>query len=540
MTLKVSPFNKKIKKDSAIAAQTVSPTQSRESTPNFPIDLDPELTGFCSRLHITPAQREFHDDDDDSDLDLPVSNQSSDIEDETELNRFMQALQRAQTAALKKQKKNKRGSYLKHSKRTQKRRKLLRNELASKGFLPVDEYMSLKGIPIKNDKLTPEPDKIAAREESEEDSDEMNALEQAYTSISSASEEESEGCLPGKLLNARSRLTHDARMESEESSPDDDKETCTTSNLKRLEDIRRKAVEADQMVFQSAPGSISELLGDRSKLREASIQLTRDAKMGNLDVIVRARVAAMIGLLNIYTDDNLKYSWRRASEIVAKTEGRGENHSRRIREWVIKFLRSRDLPFHQLNRKRGTILDDEDIAGEIKTKMMEKTRGGFLKAQDVVEVVASPEMQAIFAQKGISKATISTKTALRWLEKMGWSYGKLKHGMYLDGHERSDVVEYRQAFVERWMGYERRFHRWDHDGTELPRPIGFPVAGAIGRFRLILVTHDESTFFQNDERNTGWSHAASKSKPKAKGNGQSLMVSDFLTPDWGRLRDGDE
>jgi hypothetical protein len=314
---------------------------------------------------------------------------------------------------LEKQKKNKRGSYLKHSKRTQKHCKLLCNKLASKGFLPVDEYMSLKGIPIRNDKLTPEPDKIAAREESKEDFDEMNALEQACISISRASEEESEGCLSGKLHNARSRLTHNARMESKESSPDDDKETCTTSNLKHLEDIRRKAVEADQMVSQSMPGFIFKLLGDRSKLREAIIQLTRNAKTGNLDVIVWARFAAMIGLLNVYTDDNLKYSWRRASEIVAKTEGRGENHVQRICEWVINFLRWRDLPFHQLNRKRGTILDNEDIAGEIKTKMMEKTRGGFLKAQDVVEVVASPEMQAIFTQKGISKATISIKTVFR-------------------------------------------------------------------------------------------------------------------------------
>jgi hypothetical protein len=170
--------------------------------------------------------------------------------------------------------------------------------------------------------------------------------------------------------------------------------------------------------------------------------------------------------------------------------------------------------------------------------MAEKAKGGFLKAQDVVEVVASPEMQAKFAQKGITKANISAKTALRWLEKLGWTYGKLKNGMYLDGHERLDVVEYRKAFVERWMGYERRFHRWDDDGTELPRPNGFQVPG--GRFRLILITHDESTFFQNDERNTGWTHETSQSKPKAKGNGQSLMVSDFLTPDWGRLRDGAE
>lgn len=32
----------------------------------------------------------------------------------------------------------------------------------------------------------------------------------------------------------------------------------------------------------------------------------------------------------------------------------------------------------------------------------------------------------------------------------------------------------------------------------------------------------------------------SKSKLKAKGNGQLLMVSDFLTLDWGWLRDGDK
>jgi hypothetical protein len=172
--------------------------------------------------------------------------------------------------------------------------------------------------------------------------------------------------------------------------------------------------------------------------------------------------------------------------------------------------------------------------------MMVKVTGGFLKAEDVVDIVAGPQMQAIFAQMGITKPTISIKTALRWLEKLGWTYGKLKTGMYLDEHERPDVVEYRKAFVERWMGHERRFHRWDHNGAKLPCPNGFSVAGAIGRFRLILVIHDESTFFQNDERNTGWSHATSKLNPKAKGNGQSLMVSDFLTSDWGRLHDGDE
>ena len=162
----------------------------------------------------------------------------------------------------------------------------------------------------------------------------------------------------------------------------------------------------------------------------------------------------MVGLLNIFTDEKLGYSWTQASEIIAWTLGHGTNLARHVREWVMAFLRWRDLPLHQLKWKRRMIIDDEDIAEEIKIKLKGKEREGFLKAEDVVDVIASPEMQAIFAQKGISKATISIKMALCWLEKMGWTYGKLKHGMYLDGHKRLDVVEYRKAFVEHWMGHE--------------------------------------------------------------------------------------
>ncbi len=54
------------------------------------------------------------------------------------------------------------------------------------------------------------------------------------------------------------------------------------------------------------------------------------------------------------------------------------------------------------------------------------------------------------------------------------------------------------------------------------------------------IMHDESTFFQNDECNMGWSHANSKPKLKAKGSGQSLIVLDFLTSDWGWLHNGDK
>ncbi|KAJ7181839.1 hypothetical protein C8R46DRAFT_885359 [Mycena filopes] len=63
------------------------------------------------------------------------------------------------------------------------------------------------------------------------------------------------------------------------------------------------------------------------------------------------------------------------------------------------------------------------------------------------------------------------------------------------------------------------------------------------RFRLIAVTHDESTFFARDRRlavGSFYQHSSMKPTPERKGEGESLMVSDFLTLEWGRLMDGEE
>jgi hypothetical protein len=86
----------------AAVAQTAPPT-----------DLDLELTDFCSRFHITPNAREFHDDQDHNNLDLCVSDSSSDIEEESKLKKFTQALRNAHITVLKKEDKKKRGIYSK-------------------------------------------------------------------------------------------------------------------------------------------------------------------------------------------------------------------------------------------------------------------------------------------------------------------------------------------------------------------------------------------------------------------------------------------
>ena len=56
--------------------------------------------------------------------------------------------------------------------------------------------------------------------------------------------------------------------------------------------------------------------------------------------------------------------------------------------------------------------------------------------------------------------------------------------------------------------------------------------------KVVVWYHDESTFYDHDCWETFWQHSDSV-KPVPKGDGQSLMVSDSLTFEWGRLTHGD-
>ena len=49
------------------------------------------------------------------------------------------------------------------------------------------------------------------------------------------------------------------------------------------------------------------------------------------------------------------------------------------------------------------------------------------------------------------------------------------------------------------------------------------------QYQLILVIHDESVFYQNDCYMTHWIANTSKATPFPKGDGQSIVVSNFLT-----------
>ena len=59
----------------------------------------------------------------------------------------------------------------------------------------------------------------------------------------------------------------------------------------------------------------------------------------------------------------------------------------------MNYIQRGELPLHHLGQTKWTALEDEDIAQEMKLWLTENVTGKYLKASDVVDIVASPEIR---------------------------------------------------------------------------------------------------------------------------------------------------
>jgi hypothetical protein len=66
------------------------------------------------------------------------------------------------------------------------------------------------------------------------------------------------------------------------------------------------------------------LLRDCAGLRVVQGELNLSSRSKELDAVLRDHVAAMSSLLNLFLDDSLGYTWTKASEVAARTEGSGK------------------------------------------------------------------------------------------------------------------------------------------------------------------------------------------------------------------------
>ncbi|KAH9924420.1 uncharacterized protein B0H18DRAFT_1119954 [Fomitopsis serialis] len=252
-----------------------------------------------------------------------------------------------------------------------------------------------------------------------------------------------------------------------------------------------------------------------------------------LDRVLQERLEGMRRLLCTYTDpqSNSRYgvragqNWISASLQVAKAEGAGPWHARVLRRRTQAYIRDRqNLPHNLYGTWARSQLDNEDFREEIFLHL--QSIGEYVKAEDLVHYLDQPDVKERYG----TKKTISLATAQRWMKRLGYRWMLTPRGQYVDGHERDDVVAYRQGkFLPRWAELEPRLREWKSDGTEDTGP--FPQ-----NRRTVVWFHDESTFYAHDRRKQRWVHKTEKAKPYQKGEGASLMVADFVSADYGWLR----
>ena len=188
-----------------------------------------------------------------------------------------------------------------------------------------------------------------------------------------------------------------------------------------------------------------------------------------MDLILGGCVQAMAELLNLFLDEkNLVMAGRSHHCLLQKTQCHGcgvtsgVTYAQLIRHWVLDVFQMQELPHYKYKQSLSSVLDNEDVSQDIKLV-------------------------------GINKPSNSECMAHCWLGRLGLQYGKQPNGMYIDGHEHEDVVQYMTGFVQSFKQYECCFHLFDDNSDELLRPCGFPVPEAAGHFHLILVTHDKLT-----------------------------------------------
>ena len=195
-----------------------------------------------------------------------------------------------------------------------------------------------------------------------------------------------------------------------------------------------------------------------------------------------------------------------------------------------------------LHTKVSSVFNDESVqlfVMEFVASKKEEITASLL-AQAVTEYIGSEsvraqvegQLESISDHEDSTPASgrrgIKPEAARRWLKSMGYSWRTARKNVYVDGHEREDVVRDRQSFLAKFKDLEPRLADWDENG-EL---IGGPSPPGGGRW-VVIITHDESTFQVNDGRRQMW--ILKNNDPlRPKGVGKGIMVSEFLTP-LGRL-----
>ncbi|KAF4646486.1 hypothetical protein FOZ61_005762, partial [Perkinsus olseni] len=120
----------------------------------------------------------------------------------------------------------------------------------------------------------------------------------------------------------------------------------------------------------------------------------------------------------------------------------------------------------------------------------------------------------------------SERTVSRWLEALDFKLVQVKKTLYVDGHERPDVVADRARLAKQLDEMKPLLLTVDDETLEVKSN---PHAS------FILVSQDEKIHHSNDQQKRYWSDGTNTVLPK-KSQGRTIMTSDFLSEVFGFVK----
>ncbi|KIJ33272.1 hypothetical protein M422DRAFT_264821 [Sphaerobolus stellatus SS14] len=198
-----------------------------------------------------------------------------------------------------------------------------------------------------------------------------------------------------------------------------------------------------------------------------------------------------------------QHSFIDASKRAAESHKLSENWGgRMVCSWVTCWINTRELP----SSKRGchskvySLLDDPEICTELRSYLhsnkwaIDPKKLALFSKQKLIPDEASKYLHQIVntemptglkkymelelfphIQMKVAKG-VSLSTARSWLKKEGFRYTAHKKALYYDGHERPDVVQYRQdVFVPEMRSYGQRLVKYDVGDVKEEVPLHLSI-----------------------------------------------------------------
>ena len=129
---------------------------------------------------------------------------------------------------------------------------------------------------------------------------------------------------------------------------------------------------------------------------------------------------------------------------------------------------------------------------------------------------------------------IGLETARLWLHHLGFEVLTVRKGIFIDGHERPDVIESRKLFLRKMtkIGFLHFTNAPTDEAMKALPDVDSPTNER--RAKTVVLFHDETTFMSNEDQSTQWGMTGERMmKPKSRGAG--IMVSDFVDEHYGFL-----